>query len=144
MVVLHDVYCLLLYFMNHCNPDSSTKAHISSHKKHVFFNNSSLQKIHISSHPAQPSFTKVHISSHAPQMLRNIWNLLRNISLDQKPKNKKPKNQRIPAMVGARIGFLGFGFCMFLVFWFLVLGSQNGLAEKCMSSIKVHCKYQWF
>ena len=145
-----------------------------------------------------PSFTKVHISSqHAPQMLRNICNLVRNISLDQK--TKKQKKKKVPAMVGARIGFCFFWFWLFcflvfwlfldllffvfldffvifwcffwfclsflfffdfLVFWFLwfwvfvgfgflvvwlfgFFWSTKWPCRKCMSSIKVHCKYQW-
>ena len=54
--MIFTVFCCT--FMNHCNPDSSTKTHISSHTKNVFCNNSSLQKIHISSHPEHVFFHK--------------------------------------------------------------------------------------
>ena len=54
--MIFTVFCCT--FMNHCNPVSSTKTHISSHTKHDFFNISSLQKIHISSHPEHVFFHK--------------------------------------------------------------------------------------
>ena len=61
-------------FMNHCNPDSSTKTHISSHTKHVFFKNSSLQKIHISSHPEHVFFHKgSHILSPKHAMFQRLF-----------------------------------------------------------------------
>ena len=55
-IVLHKWWLYMIFtvfcctFMNHCNPDSSTKTHVSSHTKHVFFNNLSLQTILSSSH----------------------------------------------------------------------------------------------
>ena len=112
------VFCCT--FMNHCNPDSSTKTHISSHTKHVFFNNSSLQKIHSSSHPEHVFF---HKGSHILSCSANAAQHLEFVA-HQKPKNqktKKTKNQRIPAMVGARIGFFGVLVFWFFVFWFLFL-----------------------
>ena len=123
--------------MNHCNPDSSTKTHISSHTKHVFFNNSSLQKIHTSSHPEHAFF---HKGSHILSCSANVAQHLEFVA-QHFPGPKK----RIPAMVGARIVFLFLVFC--LVFWFfgvLVFWSTKWPCRKCMSSIKIHCKYQWF
>ena len=54
--MIFTVFCCTS--LNHCNPDSSTKTHISSHTKHVFFSNSSRQKTHISSHPEHAFFHK--------------------------------------------------------------------------------------
>ena len=110
--MMSTVFCCT--FMNHCNPDSSTKTHISSHTKHVFFNNSSLQKLHISSHPEHAFF---HKGSHIPSCFANVAQHLAFIAQHfPGPKKQKPKNQRIPAMVGARIVF----FFVFLFFCFLV------------------------
>ena len=44
--------------MNHCNPDSSTKTHISPLTQNMSFKNSFLQKMHISSHPEHVFFHK--------------------------------------------------------------------------------------
>ena len=66
------VFCCT--FMNHCNPDSSTKTHISSHTKHVFFNNSSLHKTHISSHPEHVFFHKgSHILSPKHAIFQRLF-----------------------------------------------------------------------
>ena len=134
------VFCCT--FMNHCNPDSSTKTHISSRTKHVFFNNSSLQKLHISSHPEHAFFQKgSHILSCSANVAQHLEFVAQHFQTNQKPKKK-----RIPAMVGARIGFLFFGFFVFWFFGFLVFGfwSTKWPGRKCMSSIKIHCKYLWF
>ena len=53
--------------MNHCNPDSSTKTHISSpisHTKHVFSITLFYRKFTYPLTQNMPSFTMVHISSH--------------------------------------------------------------------------------
>ena len=58
------VFCCT--FMNPCNPDSSTKTHISS--------NSSLQKIHISSHPEHVFFHKgSHILSPKHAIFQRLF-----------------------------------------------------------------------
>ena len=133
--MIFTVFCCT--FTNHCNPVSSTKTHISSHTKHVFFNNSSLQKIHISSHPEHAFF---HKGSHILPCCANVAQHLEFVAQHfPGPKNQKTKNQRFPAMVGARIGFLFFWFFCVLVFW-----STKWPCRKCTSSIKIHCKYQWF
>ena len=44
--------------MNHCNPDSPTKTHISSLTQNMSVKNSFLQKMHISSHPEHVFFHK--------------------------------------------------------------------------------------
>ena len=70
--MIFTVFCCT--FMNHCNPDSSTKTHISSHTKHVFFNNSFLQKIHISSHPEHVFFHKgSHILSPKHAIFQRLF-----------------------------------------------------------------------
>ena len=150
LYMIFTVFCCTI--MNHCNPDSSTKTHISSHTKHVLFNNSSLQKIHIPSHPEHAFF---HKGSH-PLMLRKCCATF-GICCATFPWTKKTK--KIPAIVGARIGllvFFGVFFCcfwFFLVFWFFgclvvwLFGffcSTKWPCRKCMSAIKIHCKYQWF
>ena len=141
--MMFTVFCCT--FMNHCNPDSSTKTHISSHTKHVFFNNSSLQKLHISSHPEHAFFHKgVQILSCSANVAQHLEFVAQHFPGPRNQKTKKPKNQRIPAMRGARIvffWFLVFGFFGFLFFGFW---STKWPCRKCMSSIKIHCKYQWF
>ena len=124
------VFCCT--FMNHCNPDSSTKTHISSHTKHVFFNNSSLQTIHTSSHPEHAFFHKgSHILSCSANGAQHLEFVAQHFPGPKKQKSKKSK-QRIPAMVRARIFF---GFLVFCFFW-----STKWPCRKCMSSIR---KYQW-
>ena len=73
-------------FVNHCNPDSSTKTHISSHKKHVFFNYSSLQKIHISSHPEHVFFHKgSHILSPKHAIFQRLFHRKKSHIFPHKP-----------------------------------------------------------
>ena len=60
--MIYTVFCCT--FMNHCNPDSSTKTHISSHTKHVFFNTLLYRKFTYPLTQNMSSDTKVHISSH--------------------------------------------------------------------------------
>ena len=135
--MIFTVFCCT--FMNHCNPDSSTNTHILSHTNHVFFNDSSLQKIHISSHPEHAFFHKGSpiLSSCSANVAQQLEFVAQHFPgpTNQKTKNNK-KKQRIPAMVGARIGFLFFGFWLFL--------ATKWPCRKCMGSIKIHCKYQWF
>ena len=70
--MIFTVFCCTC--MNHCNPDSSTKTHISSHTKHVFFNNASVQKIHISSHPEHVFFHKgSHILSQKHAIFQRLF-----------------------------------------------------------------------
>ena len=153
---MFTVFCCT--FMNHCNPDSSTKTHISSHTKHVFFNNSSLQKLYISSHPEHAFF---HKGSHIRSCSANVAQHLEFVAQHfpgpkkQKPKNKQnqknktPKNQKTkesqPWWGLGLVFFCFFFFCFFCFFWFLVFwcfgvlffwwfgvcffGPQNGLAE---------------
>ena len=117
-------------FMNHCNLDSSTKTHISSHTNHVFFNDSSLQKFTYPLTQNMPSFTKVHMSSHhAPQMLRNIWNLLRKTFPWTKKPNKQKTKESQPWW-GLGLFFFAFGFLLFWFFW-----STKWPCRKCMSLI---------
>ena len=120
-------------FMNHCNPDSSTKTHISSLTQNMSFSIPLLyRKFTYPLTQNIPSFTKVHISSHhAPQMVRNIWNLLRNISLDKKKTKQKTKQKNKESQPWWGLG------CFFF-FW-----STKWPCRICMSSIKIHCKYQW-
>ena len=131
--------------MNHCNPDSSTKTHISSHTKHVCFNNSSLQKIHITSHPEHAFFHKgSHIlSSCSANVAQHLEFVAQHFP---GPKNQKPKTQKktkeSQPWWGLGLGFCFFGF--FVFFGFLVCWSTKWPCRKCMSSIKIHCKYQWF
>ena len=143
--MIFNVFCCT--FMNHCNPDSSTKTHISSHTK-LFSNNSSQQKIHISSHPEHAFFHKgSHIlSSCSANVAQHLEFVAQHFP---GPKNQKTKkNQIFPAMVGARIVFFFIVFFWFVVFcfcfFFWVFWSIKWPCIKCMGSIKIHCIYQWF
>ena len=109
------VFCCT--FMNQCNPDSSTKTHISSLTQNMSFSITLLyRKFTYPLTQNMPSFTKVHISSHAPQMLRNIWNLLRDISLDQRTKKTQKQIKESQPWWGLGL----FAFVGVLVVWFLV------------------------
>ena len=60
-------------FMNHCNPDSSTKTHISSHTKPIFsitlLYRQFLHPLTKNMSFCMPSFTRNHISSHQTHAL---------------------------------------------------------------------------
>ena len=60
--MIFTVFCCT--FMNHCNPDSSTKTHISSHTKKSFSITLLYRKFTYPLTQNMSSFTKVHISSH--------------------------------------------------------------------------------
>ena len=84
-----------------CNPDSSTKTHISSHTKHVFCKDSSLQKIHISSHPEHAFFHKgSHILSSCSANVAQHLEFVAQHVPGPKNKKQKNKNQKTKAMVG--------------------------------------------
>ena len=86
------VFCCT--FMNHCNPDSSTKTHISSHTKHVFFNNSSLQKIRISSHPEHVFFqTGSHFLSQKHAIFQRRFHSKFTYLPPQTPSSKDPSTE---------------------------------------------------
>ena len=81
-------------FMNHCNPDSSTKTHISPHTTHVFFNNSSLQNIHISSDPEHVSFHKgSHILSPKHAIFQRLFHRKPRYLPTQTPSFKDPSTE---------------------------------------------------
>ena len=134
--MMFTVFCCT--FMNHCNPDSSTKTHISSRTKTCLSQwLFSTENFHISSHPEQVFFHKgSHILSCSANVAQHLEFVAQHFPGPKNQKTKKPKNQRIPAMVGARIVFflffLGFlVFCFFFGFFvfFGFFGPQNGLAE---------------
>ena len=80
--------------MNHCNPDSSTKTHISSLTKHVLFSNSSLKKIHISSHPEHVFFHKgSHILSPKHAIFQRLFHRKFTYLPTQTPSFKDPSTE---------------------------------------------------
>ena len=90
--MIFTVFCCT--FMNHCNPDSSTKTHISSHTKLVFFNNSSLQKIRISSHPEHVFFHKgSHILSQKHAIFQRLFHSKFTSLPTQTPSFKDPSTE---------------------------------------------------
>ena len=139
------------------NNSSLQKIHISSHPEHAFFHKGSHILSICSANVAQHlEFVAQHF--HGPK---------------NKKKQKQKTKESQPSLVGARIGcffllcffiYLFFGvlffwFFGFLVFWFfgclvvwfvgclvfwLFYWSTEWPCRKCMSSIKIHCKYQWF
>ena len=122
--MIFTVFCCT--FMNHCNPDSSTKTHISYHlTQNMSFSITLLYRKFTSSHPEHVFFHKgSHILSSCSANVAQHLEFVAQHFPGPKNQKKTPENQRIPAMVGARIGF-----CLVILFVFVFFGPQNGLAE---------------